>query len=372
MLPDVERVWDYENGLHPVFQMNLPEGSLRAKLDAHFAKAVAGYDEMKLLGILGSSQIGRLRFSQFDQSLPPVEDVPFQSIREILSFQGSEDLFRALVEKFGRYSGISGMQPKVLIRGEEPERIGDRYTHRGATHIVKAWESDFPFLAANELCCLSAARRAGLAVPCTEMSEDGHFLVVTRFDLTPGGVYLGFEDMCSLCGLPPAAKYERSYEDVAEKFSVYLSGDSLAAGMDAYFRMVVLSIALRNGDAHLKNFGVVFDTLDDIRIAPAFDVITTTVYEPRDTMALSLNGTKAWPGRETVRQFGVESCGLVSEAADHIIDEVAAAVRDTIPELEEYAGTPALSEKGARLLQTAWETGIAGLSNEFDEPELTA
>ena len=59
-----------------------------------------------------------------------------------------EDLFRYLIDKFASFSGISGVQPKILVRDEQASvllkqgkpRLSQSY--RGATHIVKLWESE--------------------------------------------------------------------------------------------------------------------------------------------------------------------------------------------------------------------------------------
>jgi serine/threonine-protein kinase HipA len=44
------------------------------------------------------------------------EEVPFQSVDEILERRRGGDLFRYLIEKFASFSGISGVQPKVFVR----------------------------------------------------------------------------------------------------------------------------------------------------------------------------------------------------------------------------------------------------------------
>jgi len=58
------------------------------------------------------------------------------------------------------------------------------------------------------------------------------------------------------------------------------------------FTLIALNCAIRNGDAHLKNFGVLYDSVrGDAHLPPVYDLVTTTVYLPRDQMALTLNGT---------------------------------------------------------------------------------
>jgi serine/threonine-protein kinase HipA len=162
--------WSVPFGLLPIFEMNLPEGSLRERLRLAFAKATGAFDEFDLLSIVGRSQVGRIRYTGGQEQLH--EDVPFQSVDEILERKRGSDLFRYLLERFAVYSDVSGVQPKILIRDgkalAEMEQTGHRLSHRyrGAAHIVKLWEpNEHPQLAANEYFCLTAARRCGLDVP---------------------------------------------------------------------------------------------------------------------------------------------------------------------------------------------------------------
>src|SRR5271163_2656965 len=108
--------WDIRFGLPPIFEMNLPEGVLRERLRLAFAKATGTFDEFDLLGVVGRSQVGRIRYTGQREQLQ--EGVPFQSVDEILEQRRGGDLFRYLIDKFASFSGISGVQPKVLIRDE--------------------------------------------------------------------------------------------------------------------------------------------------------------------------------------------------------------------------------------------------------------
>src|SRR5258707_6472838 len=189
--------WDVPFGLPPIFEMNLPEGALRERLRLAFAKATGTFDDFDLLTIVGRSQVGRIRYTGEKENLN--EDVPFQSVDEILASRRDGDLFRFLIEKFASFSGISGVQPKILVRDENASltltkaqpRISP--SCRGATHIVKFWEpNEFPQLAANEYFCLKAAERCGLDVPRYRLGEEGMVLVVELFDVRPGVALKGF------------------------------------------------------------------------------------------------------------------------------------------------------------------------------------
>src|SRR5499427_4301550 len=209
--------WSVPFGLLPVFAMNLPEGFLRERLRLAFAKATGTFDEFDLLSVVGRSQVGRIRYTGDKEQLH--EDVPFQSVDEILERRRGGDLFRYLLEKFAAFSGISGVQPKILVRdenafaemGHEGQRLSASY--RGATHIVKLWEpNEYPQLAVNEYFCLTVARKCGLEVPPFRLAEDGMALVIDRFDLRMDGTYRGFEDFCPLNARRTDEKYRGSYE----------------------------------------------------------------------------------------------------------------------------------------------------------------
>src|SRR3984893_868057 len=108
--------WDVPFGPAPIFEMNLPEGALRERLRLAFAKATGTFDDFDLLAIVGRSQVGRLRYTGHQDRLN--EDVPFQSVDEILASRRDGDLFRYLIDKFAVFSGLSGVQPKILVRDE--------------------------------------------------------------------------------------------------------------------------------------------------------------------------------------------------------------------------------------------------------------
>jgi len=108
--------WDTPLGVAPIFEMNLPEGALRERLRLAFAKATGRFDDLDLLAIVGRSQLGRIRFTGADDQLE--EGVPFQSVDEILSSRRGGEFYRYLIEKFATSSGISGVQPKFLVRDE--------------------------------------------------------------------------------------------------------------------------------------------------------------------------------------------------------------------------------------------------------------
>lgn len=356
--------WDVPFGLAPIFEMNLPEGALRERLRLAFAKATGTFDDFDLLAIVGRSQVGRLRYTGHQDRLN--EDVPFQSVDEILASRRDGDLFRYLIEKFAAFSGISGVQPKILVRDEtasatlanmEP-RLSPSY--RGATHIVKFWEpNEFPQLAANEYFCLNAAERCGLDVPRYRLAEDGLALVVDRFDLRPDGTYRGFEDFCVLNARRTDEKYRGSYEtSVLKRFQQFANSSDVLTDLEKLFTLIVLNCALRNGDAHLKNFGIVYeDVLGESRLAPVYDLVTTAIYLPKDSLALTLNGTTVWPDNRALRRFGETRINSTPAKVRQIFERISDALGQTETDLRSHIKEHSeFKEVGERMLQE-WKKG---------------
>ena len=352
--------WTMDSGLAPIFEMNLPEGALRERLQRMFAKATGSFDDLDLLEVVGRSQIGRIRYSGMDQNLD--NTVPLQPIDQILRARRDGDLFEYLLNRFAPHSGLSGVQPKVMIRASDNTPLKGKgrqsTTVQSATHIVKLWDAEeYPDLAANEFFCLRAAKTVGLTVPPFELSDDGGALVIERFDLQ-NDAYLGFEDFCVLNALGTRDKYDGSYENrLFKRLREFLGPADAPEATEQLFKLFVLNCAIRNGDAHLKNFGITYEEVDGAaRLAPVYDLVTTTAYIPVDLMALTLEGTKRWPNRAVLLRLGQLRTGMSTPKVEAVLESVADALAETAPGLARYFKESDI-EVGARI-NAAWETGI--------------
>ena len=290
--------------LHPIFQMNLPEGFLLEELQNRLAKIV-NLDPMLLLALSGGqAPIGRVAVqSDFVNPLASAQGRG-ERLSEILAWDGTESLFAELVDKYIYRTGISGVQPKVLVPQKMPQMVTphamepapSRATVRTSDLIVKSGRQEYPGLAANEFLCMSIAKASGLEVPEFYLSANKELFVMQRFDRTPDGIPIGFEDMAVLAGFSSREKYKTSYSHVARLVEAFASGPHVISSLQALFDIVALSCVLGNGDAHLKNFGLLYTdpTTNDCRLAPAFDLVNTTAYIPEDVLALDLCGQKSF------------------------------------------------------------------------------
>src|SRR5205814_229915 len=186
--------------------------------------------------------------------------------------------------------------------------------------------------------CLAAARKCGLDAPPFRLAEDGAVLVIDRFDLRMDGTYRGFEDFCALNARRTEEKYRGSYEtSVMKRFAQFANSTHVVEDMEKLFTLVALNCALRNGDAHLKNFGIVYDDVQgEARLAPVYDLVTTSVYLPKDSMALTLNGTTKWASTKELQRLGETRMGATPARVREILERIAAATEDTSAALHGY------------------------------------
>jgi serine/threonine-protein kinase HipA len=343
------------NELPPVLAMNLPEGFLRNRVIDRYQKTM-DIEDMNLLAVTSTPAAGRVWASAPGKSATTARE-PI-ALREILAHRGTEDLFDELLERYATAS-ISGVQPKVVV----PERsaLGDaevleRTAIKVPNLIVKSADVEYPGLAENEYICMSIARRVGLETPEFWLSEDRDLFVIRRFDLGPKG-YLGFEDLAALTGKHPSKKYDGSYGDVAKAIGDFAAPTNRNASLEAFFRLLVFNCAIRNGDAHLKNFGIVYGdpstAARDARLSPVYDLVCTTVFIPKDVLALSIRGSKGWPNGKTLERFGKEVCDVKDPAG--IIDQViegALGYQPDDPKSEMWKRVRAEIEAGVQAIQT--------------------
>src|ERR1700731_3810382 len=164
-------------------------------------------------------------------------------------------------------------------------------------------------------------------VPPYRLAEDGMALVIDRFDLRMDGTYRGFEDFCVLNARRTDEKYRGSYEtSVMKRFGQFANSSDVLTDLEKLFTLIVINCALRNGDAHLKNFGIVYDDVHgEARLAPGYGLVSTSVYLPKDSMALTLNGTTKWASVKELQRLGETRMGGTPSRVRQILERIDAA-----------------------------------------------
>lgn len=361
LMPPAKQLTWQDGDLFPPMDQNLPEGDLFMKIRELFPKQPM--TPMHLLALVGRNGIGRLGYSLPDHAPMPMPRSLSKS--ELLSTAYTPAVFNDLVAAYlSTGAGIAGMQPKIMVP--------DRPTVPIPSLIVKAASPAYPGLAANEFLCLTAAHEAGIETATFALSDDGQMLVLDRFDLVVHGdgrvERLGFEDIAALAGLRVRdtlsdRKYQGSYQRIAELMrQLQLSSGNL----HRFFEQVAFSIMVRNGDAHLKNFGLLYHSAENVGLAPLFDVVTTSIYtytpytggpELADrTLALKLfagkRHTKAYPTPQELEDFGRRVCGVSQPA--QTLARIAQAMHST---MEKAKTDPRVPKALQAQMAQAWQLG---------------
>jgi serine/threonine-protein kinase HipA len=158
-------------------------------------------------------------------------------------------------------------------------------------------------------------------------------------------------------------KYQGSYENVAKAIRLYCESGNPLAQLQQFFDYVALMVMVRNGDGHLKNFGLLYEdpqNLASIRLAPLYDVVTTSIYDVSGgtthitkydrTLALKLAKTRSYPSRKTLLEFGKTICQVMHP--QRTIERCADAMSETLKAARERIEPSLLKTLGA-----AWDEG---------------
>lgn len=331
--------------LHPIFEMNMPEGALKDAIKNHFMK-IYKMDDINFLKLIGPYMLGRVKFNKLLES----EDTLV--LDEILN-SNKQNLFEELMAKYAIRSGISGVQPKLLLKAQN--RITMKFEH----YIVKSWKSDYPQLALNEYFCMRAIKNALLPTPEFHLSDDLSMFIMKRFDIKDNDSYLGFEDMCVLTARGTDEKYDGSYEEIVRIVKDIVAPEKRKESIKIFFTALVMNHLLQNGDGHLKNYGVLYkDDFIDATLAPIYDVITTTIYIKNDIPALKLSDGKIWWKEKTYKAFAKKSCGLSTGEYDTILQTCKDAILNTKKEINCFNSSDSKVLKFLKQLKACWRENI--------------
>ena len=110
---------------------------------------------------------------------------------------------------------------------------------------------------------------------------ENYAYAVRRFDRGPARERIHIEDMAQVRGFYPDSdrrqgKYSGSFETVGAL--VYRGRD--LEGLREFARRLAFNILIGNGDAHLKNWSLIYCDPRNPTLAPAYDLVATFLYRP--------------------------------------------------------------------------------------------
>jgi serine/threonine-protein kinase HipA len=325
----------------PVFFSNLlPEGHLREYLAAR--AGIQQHREFFLLAVLGADLPGALTVAPMEQ---PVDSRPEHA--------ADRDSHERIADTAFRFS-LAGIQLKFSAIMEASGGLTIPAAGIGGSWIVKLSSSRFPSVPENEYVMMALARAVGIDVPRTELIDvgairglptdagalEGKALAVRRFDRGEKGETIHMEDFAQVFGLYPQDKYHhRSYANIAS----VLRAETGEAGTYEFFRRLVFSVLIGNGDMHLKNWSLLYPDERTPVLSPAYDFVATFPYIPNDSLALTFGGSRSLSeiDAEQVRRFADSARLPASPLWRHVID-----VADrTVAAWEQLAEKDLLPEK---------------------------
>ena len=201
-------------------------------------------------------------------------------------------------EEYAKHVGrvsLSGVQPKAGLIVKERQLVRPTDEERGR-YILKPAPSSYALLERKDcpanghlsMQIASQVYRIETAANALCFFRDGEAAYVTRrFDVAPDGSKYQQEDLASLAGLTRVNggsdyKYSNlSYEECAAIIGKYTTAPSVE--ILKFFRIVVFNYLILNDDAHLKNFSLINRGDGEYHLAPAYDLVNTSLhlYEPR-------------------------------------------------------------------------------------------
>jgi serine/threonine-protein kinase HipA len=105
----------------------------------------------------------------------------------------------------------------------------------------------------------------------------GASLLVRRFDRTPAGGEINFEEFNRLINSPSEAKYDGSCGEMA-KFILANQPTQREQDVNRMFRRVLVCILLGDNDAHSTNCGLLYSD-EGFRLAPFYDIVAAALYD---------------------------------------------------------------------------------------------
>ncbi|MCP3136987.1 type II toxin-antitoxin system HipA family toxin [Pyxidicoccus xibeiensis] len=270
------------------FSNLLPEGPLRELISER--EQVAKQREFFLIARLGEDLPGAIAVRPAgvlsSDILAPLEDAATATGNE------HEPL---------RFS-LAGVQLKFsMLRKDKGMTLPT--SGRGGDWIVKLPDNRYDRVPENEFAMMTWARAAGIAVPEVTLlkvadvdglpegitlREDVAY-AIRRFDRPEPGQRVHMEDLAQVLGLYSDEKYKKyNYETIA---NVILRVAGVSA-LHEFLRRLVFIAVIGNGDAHHKNWSLLYPDGIHAALSPAYDLVSTIQYMAGDTLALNLARSK--------------------------------------------------------------------------------
>ena len=244
-----------------------------------------------------------------------------------------------------------------------------------STHIVKQSHVRFSRIVPNEQLCMMTAKKLGLNVPDSFIvnlgnAEDGEILLATRRydrilpvdskEMLPQAIRLHQEDFAQALCICASDKYETEKRGYLKKsFELIRSYSSNPVDDQLMlWNYIIFHFLIGDTDGHIKNFSLLYNqNHTGIRLAPAYDILCTGIYNSSPNMSLYYGQEVALKQirRESFWEAAGEA-GLGMKTAmhrfDHMADSFENALRSSADELAS-CGIPKTKDLCRRILSAS-------------------
>ncbi|MEV5500558.1 type II toxin-antitoxin system HipA family toxin [Nonomuraea fuscirosea] len=302
------------------FSHLLPEGRLRDAVAR--AAQINAAREFELISRLGLSDLpGAIRAFAVEGREevpvpPPAEDDPYSG-NALLKFSlaGAQLKFSVSGDfKKGLTVPVSGQAGNFIVKFPDNRAGFDNVPEAEAGSLRLAQAAGIP---TPEFSLIDPAAITGLE-DWASKSGAKQALAVRRFDRLNGQQRIHMEELAQVLDIPTVnenAKYEKAnFEVVAVVIGGVVGVDAVGEVIDR----IVLNILLGNGDAHLKNWALIYKDGKNPELSPVYDVLPTVLYVSNEDLGLNLSKTKNFStiGSSHFKNLGRRSGFGECEAAD--------------------------------------------------------
>lgn len=287
---DLRKRYNARSRLPRWFSNLLPEGALRQLVERDL-----GNQEFELLAKLGQDLPGAVRVE---------ETASLEADAVVLNFVEDGDS-ESMVEDDAWHFSLAGVQLKFsAMRSDRGMTVP--VSGLGGDWIVKLPHPHFPKVPENEHATMLWAKASGIDIPDIELIDlhdisglpltdiplqETLAFAIRRFDRQSSGERIHMEDFAQILDLYPEQKYAKyNYETIA-RLTLALTGD---IGLQELIRRYVFMLASGNGDAHHKNWTLLYPDGLHAVLSPAYDLVSVIQYIPGDTLSLNLGRSKSW------------------------------------------------------------------------------
>ena len=334
----MSELWAKNQRLHPVLSNLLPEGALRELIAQGLKNHID--NEFQIFSYLGQDLPGALVATPMEPNDVPESVLTTHGKAKAIKFKGSDQ-----ENKFS----LAGIQMKFSMK-EKDSRYNLTKNGKLGDWIIKTPSTKYKNLPLNEYTAMSLASLAGVEIPDIKLIELSKLdnlpqinlpdeklaFAIRRFDretINNTTTRIHMEDFAQVLVKYPIDKYNAAnYEQIGKVIYDY-SADGLADAQQ-FARRLLVNILLANGDAHLKNWSLIYQDQMTPRLSPAYDIVTTRVYmDGEKKYALNLGKTKEWYS-VTLENFEswANKSGIPWRAIKPHIDETMEKARSLWPE----------------------------------------